>query len=140
QDEPVFADVVETSEKWTNERRARLCRENRLRCRETKCDVYFDSFIRQLACGFETIASQRALDHDIRRDLRILTSFTNHAVFVLARHFSRDRSLNDLADRGDVLFEVDTTFLRDECRISRHSIGKTQRSSFANLVEIGGIK
>jgi hypothetical protein len=56
QDQTVFANVIETPEKRTDKRRARLRRENRLRCRETKRDVYFDSFVRQLTCGFEAIA------------------------------------------------------------------------------------
>src|SRR6185369_3027456 len=62
QDQTVFADVVETSEERTDKRCTRLRRKDRLRCRETKRDVYFDSFVRQLTCGFEAVARQRTLN------------------------------------------------------------------------------
>src|SRR6202008_4546951 len=95
---------------------------------------------RQFTCGFETIPCQWTFDNDIRRDLRILTSFTNHALQILAGYFSRDGSLNDFTNRGDVLLEVYIAFLCNKRWIRGHSVGKTQCCAFANVVEISGIK
>ena len=111
QQQSVLTDVVQPAEKRADECCAGFRRQDCLRRRETECDVHLDSFVGQLARRFQTVACQRTFDHDIRRDLRVFQSFTDHAVFVLAGNFRRDWSLNDFADRGDVLLEVDVAFL-----------------------------
>src|ERR1051325_2354858 len=125
QQQTVLSDVIETAEKRADERRTRLRGKYRLRRRETERDVYFNTLVRQLACSLQAITRQRAFDDNVRRDFRVLASFTKHAVFVLARPFGRDRPLNDFADCGDVLLEINATFLRDQSRIGGHTIGET---------------
>src|SRR6185369_4220644 len=124
QQQTVFTDVIETTEKRADKRSARLCGKYCLRRRETERDVYFNAFVGQLACRFQALARQRAFDDDVWSDLRILASFAKHAVFLQARHFRGDGALHDLADRGDVLFEVDTAFLRDQRGIGGHAVGE----------------
>src|SRR5829696_1646923 len=125
QQQTVLTDVVETSKEGADERSARLGGEYRLRRRETERDIYFNAFVGKLTRSFQSIARERAFDDYVRSDLRILTSFTNHAVFVRARHFRRDGSLNDLADGADVLFEVNASFLCDQGRVGCYAIGET---------------
>src|SRR5882724_6805427 len=66
--------------------------------------------------------------------------FAQHPFRIFARAFSGHRSLNDLADRSDMLFEVDVAFLRNQRRISCNSIRDSKSCTLADFVEIGSIK
>src|SRR6185369_7401144 len=117
QDQTMLADVVEPSEKRTDKRRARLCGQDCLRCRKTERDVHLNALIGELTGGFEALACQWTFDDHVWSNLRILLSFANPPVLVLARHFGRNRSLHDFANCSNVLFEVDAAFFCDERRI-----------------------
>src|SRR5438309_4181946 len=122
QQQSVFADVIEASEKRTDKTSPGFCRQNSLRRGKTERHVNLDSFIIQDACGLQTGASQGTLDHNIGRNLRILSPFTQHTLSVLAGAFGGHRSLDDFTNRGDMLLEIYVALFGNQGRISSNAV------------------
>src|SRR6185437_1052901 len=113
QQQAILADIIKPAQERTDERSSGFCRQNRLGGREAKRDVDLYSLVRQLVCRFQTFASQRALDHDIGYNRRVVTPLANHPFGVFTGALSRDWAAHNLTDSRDMFFEIDVTFFGD---------------------------
>src|SRR5439155_19766840 len=105
-----------------------------------ECHVHLDTFVRQPTRSFQSLASQRTFNDDVGSDLRVVTPFAEHAFRVRTGDFCRDGTLYYLANRGYMLPEINVTFLCDQGRVCRHTIGKTEGCSFTDFTETSCVK
>src|SRR6185503_17484272 len=117
-----LANVIEPPEERTYERGAGFGGHDRLRSREAKRDVDLNALLRQRARSLQAGSRQRALDNNVRRNLRIFVTFPDHAFGVFAGALGRYRPTYDLANRRDVFFEIDIAFFGDQRWVGGYAV------------------
>src|SRR5215813_3817922 len=90
--------------------------------------------------SLQAFACERTLDYYVGSDLRVFTTLLQHALKVLTGDFGRNRTVDDLTDRSDMLFEINVSFLGNQGWIGGDAIEEAVRSRLANFIKVCSIQ
>ena len=133
------ADVVQTAQERADVGGSGLRGQERLGGREAERLVDPDVLVREVLHGLEAILGQRALHHDVGRDLRQLLALLHHALDVdgddLEAHVTGDARADLLDQRAER-----PLLLADERRVRRDAVDHAERHALPDLRHVGRIE
>jgi len=133
------ADVVEPAQERADVVGAGLGRQQGLRGREAERLVHAEALAGEVLHGLEAVGRQRALHHDVGRNLRQLLAFLDHPLEVRGHHLEAHVARHDRADLLDERTEG-FLFLGRQRWVRGDAVHDAERDAFLDLVHVGRVE
>ena len=137
---PVFANIIQTSDKRRNVSRSGFCSQQCLSDGKYQCTIGPDSFFCKVLDSFDTIGNARHLDNDMRIECGKLFPFADHPFIIRCYYFRTYVSIDNLTYFNvmfTLILRTFNAFFRHQRRIGSHSVKYSEVIRLLNLLQIG---